>query len=184
MRALRRDLGADVRLQASRAIATRLGQLEVWQRAQCVGVYSSFRAEVDTEPILAMAAAQGKELAWPVVAGPGQPLAFRRPTKAPTGWVLEPGPYGILEPTSEAKPVALSQLDLILVPALAVDCLGRRLGWGGGYYDRTLTKAPQATAIAVVFNAQVLDEVPAGDHDQPLHIAVTDARVWLFAPPS
>jgi 5-formyltetrahydrofolate cyclo-ligase len=81
---------------------------------------------------------------------------------------LRPGPRGLTEPAESPRGVtAVSRADLVIVPALAVDRRGVRLGRGGGSYDRVLARVgPQVPAIALLYDAELLDEVPAAPHDQ------------------
>lgn len=89
---------------------------------------------------------------------------------------LHPGPLGIMEPQGpETK-----ELDIVLVPALAVDLAGNRLGRGKGFYDRTLGKFPAARKLAVVFDSEVLEYVPTDHWDEKLHGVVTPSRTIWF----
>lgn len=88
--------------------------------------------------------------------------------------------YGIAEPTSPALDV---DPDVYVVPALAIDASGRRLGQGGGYFDRALADVDSALIIALVFEDEVLDELPALPHDRGVDVAVTDRSVRWFTMP-
>ena len=98
---------------------------------------------------------------------------------APLDWVrypspMVPGELGIATPTGpRLGPDALAEVDIVLVPALAVDPAGHRLGRGGGHYDRSLALAPGPRRLAVIFDDEWLDVLPAGPHDQPVHAAVS-----------
>lgn len=86
--------------------------------------------------------------------------------------------FGFLEPAKDAPLAARGEIDVILAPALAVDPRGHRLGYGAGYYDRTLPAyVPPATSIAVSFDFQLLAEIPSTDTDVPVQWIVTDTRV-------
>ena len=127
--------------------------------------------EIDIRPLLAALAAQGHRIALPVTPRPGLPLAFGawRPGEA-----LRPGRFGTMTPSGpEVIP------DVLLVPLLAFDRLGRRLGYGAGYYDRTLAALPAARAIGCAFAAQEVAEVPAGPYDVPLGAIATEEGVIL-----
>lgn len=128
--------------------------------------------EIDPRPLMAALAGQGHPLALPVVTARGQKLDFRawRP-----GDLLEPGPHGTLHPEA-AAPVLVP--DVVLVPLLAFDSRFFRLGYGGGYYDRTLEHlraGSHVKAIGLAFAAQRVDDVPRGAHDQPLDAILTEA---------
>ena len=85
---------------------------------------------------------------------------------------LAPGPRGLLQPTEAPRGVhAVTSADLVIVPALAVDRRGRRLGRGGGSYDRALARVGGAVpTVALIYDDELLDEVPAGPHDQPVRM--------------
>ncbi|MBI4343199.1 MAG: 5-formyltetrahydrofolate cyclo-ligase, partial [Candidatus Omnitrophica bacterium] len=91
------------------------------------------------------------------------------------GAELAPGAFGVLEPTPSARrPVRLRELDAVLVPGLAFDRQGRRLGHGYGYFDRLLARLPQATpVIGLAFRFQLLDRLPAASHDRPVSTVLT-----------
>ncbi|NOG68858.1 5-formyltetrahydrofolate cyclo-ligase [Roseicella sp. DB1501] len=126
--------------------------------------------EIDIRPLLLALAGRGHPIALPVTPKRGLPLAFRhwRPGEA-----LGHGPMGTRQPVAgEAL-----RPDWLLVPLLAFDRAGRRLGYGGGYYDRTLAGLPGATAIGCAFACQELPEVPAGPEDWRLDAVATEAGI-------
>lgn len=127
--------------------------------------------EIDIRPLLHELHARGHRIALPVTPRRGLPLLFRqwRP-----GDELARGPMGTFQPGPEAAAITP---DWLLVPLLAFDRAGRRLGYGGGYYDRTLVALPAATAIGVAHACQEVDEVPAGPDDAPLTAIATERGV-------
>ena len=146
-----------------------------WQNARFVAGYLPIRDEADVGPLLRQLAEHGKELLLPAVLGPALPLEFRR-------WhpddPLEPGPFNTLQPRGTAERAIP---DLLLVPMLAYDETGGRLGYGGGYYDRTLAALRQngpVTAIGVAYSGQKMKDLPCEAHDQPLDWVVTEQSVW------
>ena len=95
---------------------------------------------------------------------------------------LEMGHYGIREPNEDLlRPVDGGEIEAILVPAVAFDRRGYRVGYGGGYYDRFLPAAPQAVKIGVAFAAQIIGEVPVDAHDLPVDRIVTECEVIVPA---
>lgn len=128
--------------------------------------------EMDPRPLMLALAERGHRLALPVTPPRGQPLSFR--AWAPGG-ALRPGPMGTSEPAEgeELRP------DWLLVPLLAFDRAGRRLGYGGGYYDRTLAGLPSAKAIGIAYAGQEMTEVPAGPQDMRLPLIATEAGVII-----
>jgi 5-formyltetrahydrofolate cyclo-ligase len=125
--------------------------------------------EVDIRPLLHALHDRGHAIGLPVTPKRGEPLHFRRWSP---GAALIGGPMGTSQPAPSAEPLTP---DWLLVPLLAFDRAGRRLGYGGGYYDRTLAALPGAIAIGVGYACQELDEVPAGEDDARLHAIATEA---------
>ncbi|WP_170979146.1 5-formyltetrahydrofolate cyclo-ligase [Roseomonas sp. HF4] len=134
--------------------------------------------EIDVRPLLDALHARGQALCLPVTPRRGQPLRFRR--WAP-GDALGHGPMGTREPLPAAPEVVP---DWLLVPLLAFDRAGRRLGYGGGYYDRTLAALPGATAIGVAYAGQEMQEVPAGPNDMRLDRVATETGVVVCMGPA
>lgn len=134
--------------------------------------------EIDIRPLLIALHARGHRIALPVTPKRGQPLHFRA---WQPGDALVRGPMGTSQPGPEAVPLVP---DWLIVPLLAFDRAGHRLGYGGGYYDRTLASLPGATAIGVGYAAQELDEVPVGPEDAPLAAIVTEAGVITCGAPA
>lgn len=179
----RRDaIPAHVRAAKSEAIAQRVAGLSQWQGADAVLGYFSFRSEVETRGLLAAALRAGKRVAAPRVNREQRRLELYWVSGLGAPW-LAPGIWGIDEPVPQhCPPAALDELDIILVPGVAFDECGRRLGYGGGFYDRLLSEASQdlrENAIALAFEEQICDEVPASDADFRVPIIVTDQRVIL-----
>ncbi len=141
-----------------------------------VAGYLPVRGEIDPLPLMHLLHGHEITLCLPVVTGPGQPLAFRpwRP-----GARLVRGAYGIMIP-EEAEEVTPQAL---VTPLLAYDARGYRLGYGGGYYDRTIAelgaRGPLRT-IGLAFAGQQVPEVPAGAHDMPLDAIATENGITGF----
>lgn len=136
-----------------------------------VSGFIPYLSEIDTRPLLKLLAAKGCTTCVPVVIGNNTPLEFR--TWAP-GEPTVPGRWGIPVPP---EGTAVVDPDILLVPLLAYDQAGYRLGYGGGFYDRTLEKLramKPVTAIGVAYSAQQVDAVIRGDHDQPLDWILTE----------
>jgi len=126
-------------------------------------------SEIDLRPLLHALAARGHPVALPVTGKRGNPLIFQRWRP---GDVLTTERFGTLRPTGE--PLVP---DVLLVPLLAFDRRGHRLGYGGGYYDRTLAALPGRFALGCGFAAQEMDAVPAGPYDQRLDAIATERGV-------
>ena len=150
-----------------------------WPSTGVVAGYWPMGDEMDVRPLLSALAERGLALALPVVVGPDRPLIFR--AWAP-GEALEAGPHGTCHPMGHAPEVRPA---LVLVPLLGFDRAGRRLGYGGGYYDRTLSALRGqggVTALGVAFAAQEIEDLPAESHDQRLDGVMTE-QGWLDISP-
>ncbi|HEY0219259.1 MAG TPA: 5-formyltetrahydrofolate cyclo-ligase [Afipia sp.] len=164
------------RAAAAQAIAAHALPIEP-PHGICVAGFSSIRSEIDVAPLMQVLAARGAMLALPVLAGESQPLIFRRWTKDTP---LVRGPFGIFEPSSEAEEV---EPDIVLVPLAAFDRAGHRIGYGGGYYDRTLERLRELkkiTAIGVGFSVQEIASVPTSEHDARLDLVLTEKEIIDF----
>jgi 5-formyltetrahydrofolate cyclo-ligase len=166
---------ADIEAPA-RLVAAMLAQHAPPKRAIIAG-YWPMGDEMDPRLLMLALASRGHAIALPVTPPRGQPLAFR--AWAP-GAALCPGPMGTSEPVAgeELRP------DVVLVPLLAFDRAGRRLGYGGGYYDRTLAALPGAKPIGIAYAGQEMAEVPAGPQDFRLPLIATEAGVILCGDPA
>ena len=138
------------------------------------GIVSGFipyKSEITTIPLMNCLRRQGWRTCLPIVVAPEQPLIFR---EWQPGDALVPGVWDIPIPLDTAPEVLP---DVLLVPMLAFDRRGYRLGYGGGFYDRTLEKlrmVKKVVAIGVAYHAQMVDEVPIGIHDAPLDYVMTE----------
>jgi 5-formyltetrahydrofolate cyclo-ligase len=183
------------RRSAGLAVARRLARLEAVRRARTLMAFLSLPTEIDTWPIIRWAWTEGKRVAVPRVEPPltGREKDLAGHEIVPV--VLEPadvagladhpdvrpGALGILEvPGAPAIPAA--EIDLVLAPCQAIDRAGNRLGKGGGFYDRFLARPDlRAAVIAVAFQEQVLDAVPATPNDRRVATIVTDAETIFIS---
>ena len=166
---------------AAVAVADRLlHEIGVPQGAVVAG-YWPLAGELDPRPCLDRLAARGHRLALPRMQGQGQPLAFHAWRRDDP---LTPGGFGVMQP-DPAQPRVTP--DVLLVPLLGFDRRGHRLGYGKGYYDRTLRALREGgaapLAIGLAFALQEVGEVPTGPADQPLDALVTERASHRFAPP-
>lgn len=142
-----------------------------------VAGYWPFRDEADPRPLMAALAKQGHLLALPVILGKNQPLRFHR---WQDGDVMATHRFGVSEPLPTA-PILIP--DILLVPLLAFDAQGYRLGYGGGFYDRTLAllrAQKPVTAIGIAYAGQAVEAVPHEAHDQKLDGVLTEAGLRRF----
>lgn len=172
--AVRDGLSEDARRASSDAIAHHLLAMPELDGADTVLAFASFRSEVDTSPILTGLAGRGVRLCLPRVEDREIAIVVHR-----LGEPLVAGPTGVPEPTG-VEVVSAHAIDVVVVPGVAFDAAGGRLGYGGGYYDRLFRIAPRATRIAIGFESQVVDAVPRGGHDLPVDALVTESQVRRF----
>lgn len=131
--------------------------------------------EVDLRPLDASLRARGVRVAYPSIDPDTGDMVFRF---VPTPSDLEERGFGFAEPGPAATVAVRGDLDVVVVPAIAVDPVGHRIGYGAGYYDRTIPKyAPPAVTIAVAYDYQLVAEVPATPNDVAVGWVLTDARV-------
>jgi 5-formyltetrahydrofolate cyclo-ligase len=153
------------------ALAPRLSDLEP---GTVISAYWPMGDEIDPRPLMLALTARGQALALPAIRAKDAPLDFRawRP-----GDVLRPAGFGTREPLPEAP---LVQPRLLLIPLLAFDPAGYRLGYGGGFYDRSLAllrRTGDILAVGLAYAAQQVAAVPREATDQPLDLVVTEAGV-------
>jgi 5-formyltetrahydrofolate cyclo-ligase len=139
-----------------------------------VAGYHAHHDEADPAFLLRELMRRGAHIAFPRVTAKDAPLEFHL---VPDGEILRPGAHGIHEPL-EHWPRAIP--DVLLVPLLAFDGHGYRLGYGGGYYDRTLAALPKARAIGIAYAGQRMDFLPHDAHDYPLHAILTEHGLTEF----
>jgi 5-formyltetrahydrofolate cyclo-ligase len=173
MTARRDALPPDVRSAAAEAIAARAFPLAIGPGVVVSG-FMPMRSEINPLPLMKRLAEAGAQLALPVTGRRGDPLVMR--TWA-WGEPLASGVWGIREPKPEAP---LVDPDILLVPLLAFDRAGRRLGYGGGYYDLTLAQLRSrkaVTAIGLAFAMQEIAGVPTTPHDATLDLVLTEQEI-------
>ena len=161
-------LSPDASAAASAEIRRRIEALPEWEGARTVAFYAAQPCEPDLAPLLEV---QGKEFCFPRTAGGA--LEFHQ---CHSHDLLRPGPWKLREPDPVHCPVIpATRIDLLFIPGLAFTRSGGRLGRGGGYYDRFLSRThPQAVKIGVCFHAQLVAAVPLESHDLEMDLVVTE----------
>ena len=157
--------------EKSEKIQDRLFSLLQYGKSKTVMFFVSFNSEVSTHGMI-REALKSKIVVVPKVADneiePSVIIDFDN--------LVPSGKFGILEPI-EAMKIAYKNIDLILVPGIAFDMEGHRIGYGFGYYDKLLAKVPKAVKIGLAFDFQVVDKIPSEAHDVSVDFIVTEERV-------
>lgn len=163
----------------SRRILETFASLPQYRAARTVAFYVDFGDEVRTRPLIVEALAEGKTVVCPHCQ-PERLVLYRLESMEE----LAPGTWGILEPNADVRSVPdrrveIGAIDLVMVPGVAFDAKGGRLGYGRGYYDKLLAPAEEHTYLAAVaFECQVFPEVPTTPHDVRMHAVITEAAVY------
>jgi 5-formyltetrahydrofolate cyclo-ligase len=171
MRAVRKVLPISACEERSARANARVLELPEFAAASCVLGYVAMRKELDPSALLRAAAEQGKLVALPRVDGEALTLHEYTP-----GAELEESGWGVLEPLASAPRIATGRVEIVIVPALALDETGQRLGYGRGFYDRLLPQMPAAFRVGVTYDFQLVPEIPADAHDVPMQCVISDAR--------
>jgi 5-formyltetrahydrofolate cyclo-ligase len=182
MRALRKALPASACAGRSARIAENLETLGPVAKARAIALFWPIvdRHEVDLRDLDARLRAQGIRVAYPAIDPDSGLMAFRFADD--TESMVEHS-FGFREPAQSAPEAAPGELGVIVVPALAIDPRGHRIGYGAGYYDRALpAHAPPAITVAVAFDFQLITEAPNSAVDVPADWIVTDARAFAREP--
>jgi 5-formyltetrahydrofolate cyclo-ligase len=164
-----------LRIAASAAIAATLSRRPDFIAARVVLLTLPFGSEWDSGLLLSAALAGSKTVAVPRVNQERHMLEIHAVCDAARE--IAPGYRGIPEPRADCPPVALASIDWVLVPGVAFDAEGRRIGYGGGYYDRLLPLLDRGAArVAGAFELQIVERVPAAPHDTTVDAIVTERR--------
>jgi 5-formyltetrahydrofolate cyclo-ligase len=171
----RRDaVTPDAAHAASVAASGHLVALADMLGARRIALYSAMRGELDPAPAAAALRSRGATLVYPRVGARGR-LTFHEVADPA---LLEPGHIGILEPKAGCPELAPANLDLIVVPGLAFDLGGGRLGWGGGYYDAVLADAPDVASAGFLYSVQLVPAVPRSSLDRLVDHLVCETGVF------
>jgi 5-formyltetrahydrofolate cyclo-ligase len=171
MRGVRAALPESARAARSTKLIDRVFELDAYQQAGVVLAFASLEHEVDTGRLVDAVRATKKRLVLPRVTDNQLTLhEVFDDTK------LQPGSFSVPEPTADAPRVEPGIVEFALIPALAVDVYGFRIGYGGGYYDRLIPSLVHASTCAVAFDFQLVAEVPAFSFDVAVDWVVTDTR--------
>ena len=182
----RTELDPALRERASGLICQRIARSRAFRDARHIGLYLPVNGEVDTFPLLEQAAAAGKRLCLPIVPG-RYPHAMEFGLLEPDT-VMESGAFGILQPRRRlATVIAARDLDLVIVPLVAFDPAGNRLGMGAGYYDRCFGFLRhrrhwiRPRLLGVAYESQRAESIPSDPWDVPMWCIATEAASYPAA---
>lgn len=177
-RSARQGIPAEDRPQLDLAACERALELPQLQRAHHALGFAAAPEELDPAGLLEALQARGVSVCLPRISGPGSLTLHSCTPGAP----LEEGPFGLRQPSETAPTVFADGIDLVIVPGVAFDAHGRRLGFGGGYYDRLLASMPHAFRLSLAYDGQLLSDIPAEEHDESVDAIVTPTRVIVVEP--
>lgn len=174
--ARRAALSASFRKEAALAAAETFIAAVPVPFEQTISIYWAIRDELDCKPLLTHFMDEGHQVCLPVVMGADQPLEMR--LWSPSEPLIPSGFNTLAPPASAAKVIP----DIVVTPLLGFDAVGTRLGYGGGYYDRSLASWPQKPLlVGYAFGVQEFDHLPRDTHDVPLDMVVTENGVRRFS---
>lgn len=172
MRGRLADLGSRERERAGAAVAGHWSRDAVLAGMPRVALYASLPDEMPLRPLYELARRAGRRLLWPRIEEGGVVFA-----SAERWEDLVSGRYGVPAPPGECPTEGLAADVLLLVPGVAFDLRGHRLGRGAGYYDRVLSDAGGAMPVGVAFDCQIVEEVPVDRHDRPVAAILSESGV-------
>lgn len=172
----RKAISYEIIQDNSSKIHNKLKALDQYQGAQCIMLYLSFKNEVRTQEIITELFSKGRRVFIPVTVHKTKELIVSELLDLEND--LEVGNFGVLEPKKEAlRPVSPEIIDLVLVPGVAFDQRGYRIGYGAGYYDRFLPKLKKGTpTMALAHEVQMIEHVPNEDFDISVQYILTHDR--------
>jgi 5-formyltetrahydrofolate cyclo-ligase len=179
-RKARDGVGLDERSAATHQLAAILLAVPELTAVGTVLAHAALPSEIDPAPAIWRLRERGVRIAYPRIEAPGVLDLHYVDHELD----LVPGPFGLAQPSEHAPRTPHALVDAILVPGVAFDEQGLRLGYGGGYYDRLLPKCrPDCLRIGIAFDEQVLGHIPAEEHDECVDVIITPARIiWPKTP--
>jgi 5-formyltetrahydrofolate cyclo-ligase len=171
MIALRSKMSSPDCVKASRKLCDRIKQLSVYQEASSILVYFAVRKEVSLYPLIEDAWRSGKRVSLPSMENDEiVPRLFTTPSS------LKEGKFHVLEPDESCEKINIAKLDLMLIPGVAFDIKGYRLGFGKGHYDRFLDKIPHVYKCGIAYDEQIVETIYPEVHDIPMDVVLTPSN--------
>jgi 5-formyltetrahydrofolate cyclo-ligase len=175
--AARRAIPHALLIRESRLVEENLASQDEYRGARLVASYVSKEDEVRTDEIIRRMFAEGRRVSVPLIDLPSGTLVFLEIRGLGD---LSTGHFGILEPGRDATQVPLNETDVVLVPLVAWDDRGHRIGYGKGYFDRALAERGRSLAVGLALESQRIQKVPEDPSDVRLDMVVTEKRVLRF----
>lgn len=177
MLAKRDSLNKGTVKRKSDLVLKRLYALAEFKAAKCVMCYVSFRNEVDTEPLIRKCLAEGKRVVIPKIDHKKKEIIICELKDFDKELVCNH--LGIMEPKEEfVREIEREKVDFVIVPGIAFDSRGHRLGWGGGYYDKFIAALQHKVKLAALaFEYQIVESIPTEAHDQKVDLIVTESKI-------
>ena len=173
--AKRKKLGKETRDIYSKEILEKILSSSYYKNAKTIMTFVSFSDEVNTHEFMKRAIADGKRIVVPITFPENHQL---KPSQLKAFNELEPGFYNILTPKEEfIRFIDPQEIDLVITPGVAFRRDGYRVGYGGGYYDRFLSKIPNTPTIAICFDMQIVDDLPTDHYDIPVDYIYTEKNI-------
>lgn len=161
----------------SQRVSSNLFRLPEFRGAKTIALFGSFRSEVFTWDMIQKALTLKKQVCLPVTLKKPKKLVFKQIYDLKKDITI--GAFGIPEPKMECLPtIDEKKIELVVTPGIAFDCLGNRIGFGAGYYDRLFAQIrPECLKVGIAFHFQIIDKVPCEPTDMPVDILVTDQTI-------
>ena len=170
-RTIRKSLGTEVRTEASLSICEKIADWDVFQQSQTILTYMPIKSEAELTSLLKLYP-QKKWVIPRIIPEEDHHMVFH--PYNPNRLILHP--FGMAEPSPDLPVIQPEEIELTLVPGLAFDRHGFRLGYGGGYFDRFLENFKGVSA-GITFHALLLDTIPHAVHDIPMHWVITEREL-------
>ncbi|MDR1086842.1 MAG: 5-formyltetrahydrofolate cyclo-ligase [Endomicrobium sp.] len=173
---MRNRLDPALALTCSVSILVSVKKLPMYEQANTLMIYLSYGSEVITDFIIKSAIEEGKSVVVPAIKNPGD--LCMQAVKIMGLEEANESVYGIRQPEVIPDDVVVKEdINLVLVPGLAFDLLGNRLGYGKGYYDRWLKDIPLRKTVGLAYDFQITNKLPVGKHDLPIGTIITEQRI-------
>lgn len=173
----RENLDKNIKLMADEKIRKSLFESEIYKNSKVVFIYVNMDSEINTIDIIKELLTSNKIVAVPKVIPVSLKERQMKALKINSMLQLnESGAFGILEPSVECEDIS-EDVDLIIIPGLAFDINGNRLGYGGGFYDRFLRKYPNSKRVALCYDFQIFDEIPHEFFDEKVDLIISEEKI-------